>query len=275
MVSCNFVSALVNSSWGYSWEDGLCAIDSATKLVRALAIDRRKYGCDTGGCGSDRFSIPAQQLGSLCGELENENGEVRKARRLKIPIRQEGYLGECIRKYRVLPFDLYKVETALESSKGGTTTVKVKGRSVVHESSGLQETCHILEDGKSIYNTTLNISYLTRGVNRNDEKFTCSSVAGRHEYAFNVHTGLLCWNLKLMSEMPLDKVSKEDVHKGFEALTDIQNLLSNTDNRELALRESLIVAASNRFFTLIPSIHPHIIGDEDDLMVKVKMQNRL
>uniref|UniRef100_J3KTZ8 PARP alpha-helical domain-containing protein n=1 Tax=Oryza brachyantha TaxID=4533 RepID=J3KTZ8_ORYBR len=162
--------------------------------------------------------------------------------RLKIPIRQEGYLGECIRKYRVLPFDLYKVETALESSKGGTTTVKVKGRSVVHESSGLQETCHILEDGKSIYNTTLNISYLTRG--------------------------LLCWNLKLMSEMPLDKVSKEDVHKGFEALTDIQNLLSNTDNRELALRESLIVAASNRFFTLIPSIHPHIIGDEDDLMVK-------
>jgi hypothetical protein len=87
-------------------------------------------------------------------------------RRLKIPILREGYLGECIRKNRVLPFDLYKVEAALESSKGGTMTVKVKGRSAVHESSGLQDTGHILEDGKSIYNTTLNMSDLTRGVNR-------------------------------------------------------------------------------------------------------------
>jgi len=61
---------------------------------------------------------------------------------------------------------LYKVENTLESSKGGTVTVKVKGRSAVHESSGLQDTAHILEDGKSIYNTTLNMSDLARGVNR-------------------------------------------------------------------------------------------------------------
>ena len=56
---------------------------------------------------------------------------------------------------------------------------------------------------------------------------------------------------------------------GFEALTEIQNLLKNTADQPLAVRESLIVAASNRFFTLIPSIHPHIIRDEDELMIKV------
>ena len=56
---------------------------------------------------------------------------------------------------------------------------------------------------------------------------------------------------------------------GFEALTEIQNLLDDTGNQELALRESLIVAASNRFFTLIPSVHPHIIRDKDDLTMKV------
>jgi poly [ADP-ribose] polymerase len=140
-----------------------------------------------------------------CGGLDNENPEVRKARyeillflsfsvvkfeliiflgvhiidvglsfytyefvcrRLKIPIVREDYLGECIRKNRVLPFDLYKIETTLESSKGCTVTVKVKGRSAVHEASGLQDTGHILEDAKSIYNTTLNMSDLTQGVNR-------------------------------------------------------------------------------------------------------------
>lgn len=56
---------------------------------------------------------------------------------------------------------------------------------------------------------------------------------------------------------------------GFEALTEIQNLLKNTADQALAVRESLIVAASNRFFTLIPSIHPHIIRDEDEIMIKV------
>uniref|UniRef100_A0A0D3GQ13 Poly [ADP-ribose] polymerase n=1 Tax=Oryza barthii TaxID=65489 RepID=A0A0D3GQ13_9ORYZ len=298
----------------------------------------------------------------LCGELESENAEVKKARRLKIPILRQGYLGECIRKNRVLPFDLYKVETALESSKGGTMTVKVKGRSAVHESSGLQDTGHILEDGKSIYNTTLNMSDLTRGVIEEDNGSDCyvfrkwgrvgnekiggtkleempkidaiqefrrlflektgnpweaweqktnfqkqpgkfypldidygvrqgpkrkdidkmkSSLAPQllelMNMLFNIETyraAMLEFKIN-MSEMPLGKLSKENIQKGFEALTEIQNLLGNTDNQELAVRESLIVAASNRFFTLIPSIHPHIIQDEDDLMVKVKMLEAL
>lgn len=86
-------------------------------------------------------------------------------RRLKIPIVREGYIGECVKKNKMLPFDLYKLENALESSKGSTVTVKVKGRSAVHESSGLQDTAHILEDGKSIYNATLNMSDLALGAN--------------------------------------------------------------------------------------------------------------
>ncbi|OEL20577.1 Poly [ADP-ribose] polymerase 1 [Dichanthelium oligosanthes] len=317
-----------------------------------------------------------------CGELDNENAEVRKARRLKIPVVREDYIGECISKNRVLPFDLYKVEDALESSKGGTVTVKVKGQSAVHESSGLQDTAHILEDGKSIYNTTLNMSDLARGVNRQgpsqyfllgfrthfcwvieeDDGSECyvfrkwgrvgnEQIGGKkveemsktdaiHEFKrlflektgnpweaweqktnfkkqpgrfypldidygvkqapkrkdisemksslaprllelmkmlFNVETyraAMMEFEIN-MSEMPLGKLSKENIQKGFEALTEIQNLLRNTADQALAVRESLIVAASNRFFTLIPSIHPHIIRDEDDLMIKAKMLEAL
>ncbi|KAM0853174.1 hypothetical protein ACQ4PT_051264 [Festuca glaucescens] len=241
-----------------------------------------------------------------CGGLDNENPEVRKARRLKIPIVRGDYLGECIRKNRVLPFDLYKVETTLESSKGSTVTVKVKGRSAVHEASGLQDTGHILEDAKSIYNTTLNMSDMTQGVNRQgfcslfvlkfvtyidygvrqapkqkDISKAKSSLAPQllelMMMLFNVETyraAMMEFEIN-MSEMPLGKLSKENIQKGFEALTEIQNLLDNTGNQELALRESLIIAASNRFFTLIPSVHPHIIRDKDDLTMKVKMLEAL
>ncbi|RCV10443.1 hypothetical protein SETIT_2G112900v2 [Setaria italica] len=289
--------------------------------------------------------------------------------RLKIPIVREDYIGECIRKNRTLPFDLYKVENTLES-KGGTVTVKVKGRSAVHESSGLQDTAHILEDGKSIYNTTLNMSDLARGVNsyyvlqvieeddgsecyvfrkwgrvgnerigsqkleemsktdaiqefkrlflektgnpweawerktnfqkqpgrfypldidygvkqapkRKDISETKSSLAPQllelMKMLFNVETyraAMTEFEIN-MSEMPLGKLSKENIQKGFEALTEIQNLLKNTADQALAVRESLIVAASNRFFTLIPSIHPHIIRDEDEIMIKAKMLEAL
>lgn len=79
---------------------------------------------------------------------------------------REDYLTDCISKQKKLPFDAYKVELGRETQKSGTLTVKVKGRSAVHESSGLQDTCHILEDGKSIYNTTLNMSDLSTGINR-------------------------------------------------------------------------------------------------------------
>lgn len=55
---------------------------------------------------------------------------------------------------------------------------------------------------------------------------------------------------------------------GFEALTEIQNLL-NSSMHDPSVKESLIIDASNRFFTVIPSIHPHIIRDEDDFKSKV------
>lgn len=83
---------------------------------------------------------------------------------MKLPIVREDYLVDCINRQRKLTFDSYKVEAIGEASS--MVTVKVKGRSAVHESSGLQDSCHILEDGKSIYNTTLNMSDLSTGVNR-------------------------------------------------------------------------------------------------------------
>lgn len=57
---------------------------------------------------------------------------------------------------------------------------------------------------------------------------------------------------------------------GFEALTEIQNLL-NTSAYDPSVKESLIIDASNRFFTVIPSIHPHVIRDEDDFKSKVQI----
>lgn len=58
------------------------------------------------------------------------------------------------------------------------------------------------------------------------------------------------------------------LYSGFEALTEIQNLLKSNGHAS-SIKESLIVDASNRFFTVIPSIHPHIIRDEDDFKSKV------
>ena len=46
-------------------------------------------------------------------------------------------------------------------------------------------------------------------------------------------------------------------------------MLNNSSESDPAVRESLIVDASNRFFTLIPSIHPHVIRDEDGFNAKV------
>lgn len=85
-------------------------------------------------------------------------------RRMKVPIVREDYLVDCFSKQKKLRFDLYKIE-ATEESKS-MVTVKVKGRSAVHEASGLQDSGHILEHGKSIYNTTLSLSDLSTGINR-------------------------------------------------------------------------------------------------------------
>lgn len=83
---------------------------------------------------------------------------------MKLPIVREDYLVDCFQKQKKLPFDPYKVEAVGGASS--MVTVKVKGRSAVHESSGLQDIGHILEDGNSIYNTTLNMSDLSTGINR-------------------------------------------------------------------------------------------------------------
>lgn len=83
---------------------------------------------------------------------------------MKIPIVREDYLGDCFKRQRKLPYDLYKVEALGEASS--VVTVKVKGRSAVHEASGMQDSGHILEEGNSIYNTTLNMSDLSTGINR-------------------------------------------------------------------------------------------------------------
>ncbi|KAL0371203.1 UNVERIFIED_CONTAM: Poly [ADP-ribose] polymerase 1 [Sesamum angustifolium] len=99
----------------------------------------------------------------VCGVLDDSAAEMKKARRMKIPIVREDYLVDCIKRQKKLPFDLYRVETTERTH--GLATVKVKGQSAVHESSGLQDSGHILEDGKSIYNTTLNMSDLSTGVN--------------------------------------------------------------------------------------------------------------
>ncbi|KAG9441461.1 hypothetical protein H6P81_017315 [Aristolochia fimbriata] len=302
-------------------------------------------------------------------ELDNENVEIRKARRMKIPILREEYLVECFKKQKKLPFDQYKVKFPSESLKNDTITVKVKGQSAVHEASGLQDCGHILEDGTSVYNTTLNMSDLSTGVNsyyilqiiQEDKGSNCyvfrkwgrvgnekiggskldempmadcirefkrlflektgnpweawqkrqnfEKQPGRffpleidygvskpvikkkdyHEESklapqlvelvkmlFDVETyraAMMEFEINL-SEMPLGKLSKSNIQKGFEALTDIQNLLSN-DNYDPSVKESLIIDASNRFFTVIPSIHPHVIRHEDEFKSKVKMLEAL
>ncbi|XP_019456536.1 PREDICTED: poly [ADP-ribose] polymerase 1 isoform X1 [Lupinus angustifolius] len=296
----------------------------------------------------------------------NDEAEMRKARRMKIPIVREDYLVDCIEKKKKLPFDMYKVEMIGESSS--MVTIKVKGQSAVHDASGLADSGHILEEGKSIYNTTLNMSDLSTGVNSyyvlqiieedkgsdcyvfrkwgrvGNDKIGGSKLDGMpksdaiHEFKrlffektanpweaweqktiqkqpgrffpldidygvnkqvskkksnnedsklapplielmkmlFNVETyraAMMEFEIN-MSEMPLGKLSKSNIQKGFEALTDIQNLLK-TDNPDPSMLESLLIDASNRFFTMIPSIHPHIIRDEDDFKSKVKMLEAL
>ncbi|KFK31229.1 hypothetical protein AALP_AA6G085200 [Arabis alpina] len=301
----------------------------------------------------------------VCDVTDMREAEMRKARRMKVAIVREDYLVDCFKKQRKLPFDKYKIEDVGE----GVVTVKVKGRSAVHEASGLQEHCHILEDGNSIYNTTLSQSDLSTGVNsyyilqiiQEDKGSDCyvfrkwgrvgnenigstkleemskSDAVQEFKRLFLEKTGNTweTWekkenfqkrpgkflpldidygvnkqvakkepvqtNSKLapslmelmkmlfdvetyrsammefeinMSEMPLGKLSKHNIQKGFEALTEIQRLLTES-NPQPSIKESLLVDASNRFFTMIPSIHPHIIRDEDDFKSKVKMLEAL
>ncbi|KAL5712187.1 NAD(+) ADP-ribosyltransferase [Ranunculus cassubicifolius] len=300
--------------------------------------------------------------------VDDEDLEIKKARRMKLPVVRDDYLVDCIERKKMLPFDRYRVEAFGDTSKS-MVTVKVKGRSAVHESSGLQDSGHILEDGKSIYNTTLNMSDLSTGVNSYyilqiiqedkgsdcyvfrkwgrvgsdkiggtklddmsksdaiiefkrlflektgnsweawEEKKNFQKQPGRFfpldidygvpkqvskkknnknaksllppplvelmKMLFDVETyraAMMEFEIN-MSEMPLGKLSKSNIQKGFEALTEIQNLLGG--DRDPDIKESLLTDASNRFFTLIPSIHPHVIRDEYDFTAKVKMLEAL
>ncbi|XP_077241988.1 poly(ADP-ribose) polymerase 2 isoform X2 [Tasmannia lanceolata] len=303
-------------------------------------------------------------------ELDGHDPEIKKARKMKLPIVREDYLVDCIKKKKRLRFDQYKVEAVSEVSRDNMITVKVKGQSAVHESSGLQDSGHILEDRSSIYNTTLNMSDLSTGINSyyilqiiqddrgsdcyvfrkwgrvgNDkiggnklENMSKSDAIQEFKRLFLEKTGnpWEAWEKKQnfekhpgrfypldidygvnrqapkkkdhdvsktklapqlielvkmlfdvetyraammefeinLSEMPLGKLSKRNIQKGFEALTEIQNLLKG-DKYEPSVKESLMVDASNRFFTVIPSIHPHVIRDEDDFKSKVKMLEAL
>ncbi|XP_026400993.1 poly [ADP-ribose] polymerase 1-like isoform X2 [Papaver somniferum] len=304
----------------------------------------------------------------VSGEADGEDPEIKKARRMKVSVVRASYIEECMKRQKRLPFDQYKVEAVGKASKS-IVTVKVKGRSAVHEASGLQDTGHILEDGRSIYNTTLNMSDLSTGVNsyyilqviQDDKGSDChvfrkwgrvgnDKIGGtkleemsksdaiiefkrlflektgntwesweqkdnfqkqpgrffpldidygvnkqlKEKKSFNeikshlapplVELMKMLFNVETyrnammefeinMSEMPLGKLSKSNIQKGFEALTEIQNLLSG--NSDSSMKESLLVDASNRFFTVIPSIHPHVIRGEDDFKLKVKMLEAL
>ncbi|CAN4093329.1 unnamed protein product [Withania somnifera] len=304
----------------------------------------------------------------VIGTLDDQDSEIKKARRMKVPVVREDYLVDSINRKKKLPFDLYKLETNGETQS--MVTVKVKGRSAVHESSGLQDTGHILEDKTSIYNTTLSMSDLSNGINSYyilqiieedkgsdcyvfrkwgrvgnekiggnkleemsksdaiqqfkrlflektgnsweawEQKKNFQKQPGRF-YPLDIDYGVdnkpttkrnlndttsklgpplmelmkILFNVEAyraammefeinMSEMPLGKLSKRNIQKGFEALTEIQNLLSCT-NHDPTVKETLLIDASNRFFTVIPSIHPHIIKDEDDFKLKIKMLEAL
>ncbi|KAL7113065.1 hypothetical protein ACP275_04G040200 [Erythranthe tilingii] len=302
------------------------------------------------------------------GTLDDNAAEVKKARRMKLPIVRVEYLIECFKRQKKLPFASYLVESIEKTHGVSTVKVKVKGQSAVHESSGLQDSGHILHDGKSIYNTTLNMSDLSTGVNsyyilqiiqddknsnchvfrkwgrvgnekiggtkleqmsktyaiqefkrlflektgnsweawedkkdfrkqpgrfypldidygvkdlsRKQLNFSSSKLAPQlaelMKMLFNVETyraAMMEFEINL-SEMPLGKLSKSNIQKGFEALTQIQDLLSSTAYTP-SIRENLIVDASNKFFTVIPSIHPRVIKDEDDFKSKVKMLEAL
>ena len=81
-----------------------------------------------------------------------------------MPIVKEEFLDECMKNGVLLPVNQYVLETAGKFSS--MMKVKVKGRSAVHEDSGLQDVGHILEIGKTIFNSTLNLSDLSTGINR-------------------------------------------------------------------------------------------------------------
>lgn len=298
-------------------------------------------------------------------EVEDNKDKFHSALGLRIPIVKEDFLRDCFNRGGLVSVDQYVLETA--GKLLSTKKVKVKGRSAVHEDSGLQDVGHILEDGNTIYNTTLSLSDLSTGVNSyyilqiiehdsknihhvfrrwgrvgnskiggskcdelsksaairefkklfrektgNDWEAWQSKMNFRKQpnrfYPIEIDYGIgesskvgkpLGTNSKLhprvvnlmkmlfdietykaammefeinMSEMPLGKLSKQSIEQAFQVLTEVQNILRNDD---LDKKDSLLIDASNRFFTFVPHVHPRIISDEETLKSKIGMLEAL
>ncbi|CAM6084251.1 unnamed protein product [Calypogeia fissa] len=316
-------------------------------------------------------SLSSVKEGTYCvlakeSEIERQKDRLHHALSLNIPIVKEEYILECHERETRLPFTGFKVEVGLKAP--AMTKIKVKGRSAVHEDSGLQDTGHILEVGKVIYNVTLNLSDLSTGINsyyilqiiEDDNKNVHhlfrkwgrvgNSKIGDHKlerlgrvkvmdefrrlfvektgnswkawenkedlekqpgkfYVVDIDFGVdeeaspkaavpagskskldprvvdlmkLLFDIETyraalmefeinMSEMPLGKLSKRHIERGFQVLTEIQNLLDGKSSQ----KDGLLVDASNRFFTLIPSVHPNVIRDKELLKAKIDMLEAL
>lgn len=63
------------------------------------------------------------------------------------------------------------------------------------------------------------------------------------------------------------RILRMKVIAGYAVLTEIQNILGAADQGPR--QQGLLVDASNRFFTLIPTVHPLVISDEQTLKSKV------
>lgn len=99
------------------------------------------------------------------------------SRSLGIPIVSEAYLKDCTSSTRRMRMADYALAASTaealgegkeaEGSQGsqGRRRVKVKGRAAVHEDSGLQESCHVLDEDGTVYSTTLNRAEVALGIN--------------------------------------------------------------------------------------------------------------
>ncbi|CAK9216513.1 unnamed protein product [Sphagnum troendelagicum] len=304
---------------------------------------------------------------TTASSLENEKVRQDIQFAKSLPIVREQYLHDCLEQGKKLPTKGYELELGFKQE---VVKVKVKGRGAVHEDSGLQETGHVLEDGKTIYTVTLNRSELSTGINsfyvlqiiEEDktksvhyvyrkwgrvgtsriggdklEKLEKAAAIKEFKRLFREKTGndweswekqenfekqpgkfypveidygvkenptkdlvLTGSKSKLhprvinlmrmlfdietykaammefeinMSEMPLGKLSKRHIEKGYQVLTEIQNIMAKDELS--AVKDGLLVDASNRFFTLIPTVHPSVISDHTILKSKIGMLEAL
>ncbi|XP_001604917.1 poly [ADP-ribose] polymerase isoform X2 [Nasonia vitripennis] len=78
-----------------------------------------------------------------------------------------------------------------------------------------------------------------------------------------------------MDKMPLGKISKKQIQEAYSVLTELLALINNDDNPE----QSQLIAASNKFYTLIPHSFglegPKIIKTEKEIQAKCEMLDTL